>query len=129
MEQQTNGRRLEINIEPIQPIYLTDEALIEFRDPDTTQGGRVSFRRVGRKLLVEFQDLDPGVEPTGAIANPVEAPNIVAIIDYTLAWLENLSKVTLPGAWDTARPLGFDGVPILTKVRDQIQQEIENGIT
>ena len=127
MDDQTNGPRLEINIEPIQPIYLKNETLIEFRDPRTMQGGRVSFRRIGIKLVVEFQDLDPGVEPTNAVANPVEAANIVAIIDYTMEWLRNLKAVTLPGAWDTARPLGFDGLETLQKARDQLEMENPDG--
>ena len=127
MDNQNTGPRLEINIEQIQPIYLTDETLIEFRDPVTMQGGRVSFRRVGRKLIVAFEDLDPGVEPTGAVENPVEAANIVAIIDLTITWLENLNKVTLPGSWDTARPLGFDGLETLKKVKKQLEMELENG--
>lgn len=123
MNSRNIGPRLEIDIEAIQPIYLTDETLIEFRDPLTMQGGRVSFRRKGLILLVEFQDLDPGVETTKAIANPVEAGNIVAIIDYTIEWLKNLDKVTLPGSWEIARPLGFDGIETLEKVKAQLQQE------
>ena len=116
--------KLEIAWEPISALFLENECIMGFRDPDTMRGGRITIRRDDEGLLiVAFEDLDPGVNPTAVVADPVEAGNAVAILELTMEWLNNLKAVTLPAAWDTARPLGFDGIPTLEKLAQQLKQE------
>lgn len=117
--------RLDIQFTPEQPIYVTDECHLVFRDPATMLGGVVTIRRdpKGSGLIVAFEDLDPGVKASGVTSDPVEADNLVAILDKTIAWLENLAAVTLPGAWENAMPFGFDGLAALQAARDQLATE------
>lgn len=114
-----------VDITPAPPIFLNDVFTIEFRDEVSGQGGYVSFRRENPDLMtVAFVDLDPGVEPQKAVADPVKADNILAIVQYTIAWLKALKPITYPTGFDAARPLNFDGLPVLEKLAEQLKSEL-----
>lgn len=114
--------QLKIEVEIIPALYLPDMATLEFRNPATKRGGRVCFTQTGNKLLVEFVELDPDVEPVRAIADPVEAAHILDIVRYVIRWLENL-QMHLPSQVDNAKPLTFDGLPTLRKLEKQLLLE------
>lgn len=119
-----NQGKLVINAEEVPALYLKDETMIEFRDPGTMRGGRIGFKREGQRLLVEFIDLDPGVEPIKAIEDPVEAANILAIVDYVIQWIENLNAVFRESTMRNTLPIGFDGLPVLKKLSRQLRLEV-----
>lgn len=114
---------LKLDVEVIPAIGLNNITMIEFRDTDTMRGGRVNVRREGTKLLVEFIDLEPGVVPIKAISDPVEARNILAIVEYVISWIERMQKY-IPSIVENTKPLGFDGLPILNKLAEQMKLEI-----
>ncbi len=118
--------QLQIEVEIIPALYLPDMATLEFRNPATTRGGRVCFTQVKNKLLVEFVDLDPNVEPIKAIADPVQAGHILDIVRYVIQWLENL-RMHLPTQVDSAKPLAFDGLPTLRKLEKQLLLEVDEN--
>lgn len=114
---------LELDVAVIPEPMLDKVTMIEFRDADTMRGGRVNVRREGTRLLVEFIDLEPGVIPVKAISDPVEAKNILAIIDYVIEWLERMAKFS-PTLVDNTKPLAFDGLPVLKKLSEQMRLEV-----
>lgn len=116
------NNQLEIDVEVIPAPYLPDTTMVEFRNPQTMRGGRVSFSRQGNKLMVEFIDLDPNVEPINAIADPVEAGHILDIVRYVIDWLEKMRKFS-PTLLDDTKPLAFDGLPTLRKLEKQLLLE------
>lgn len=114
-----------VGVEPVPPIFKEDFFMIEFRDEVSGQGGRVSFKRENPDLMtVAFVDLDPGVEPRKAVADPVKAENILAIVQYTIAWLKALKPITFPGGFEAATPLNFDGLPVLEGLVEQLKSEL-----
>jgi hypothetical protein len=115
-------KQLEIDVEVIPALYLPDITMIEFRNPETMRGGRVSITRQGTKLLVEFIDLDPGVEPVKAIADPVEAGHILDIVRYTIEWIEKMRKFS-PTLVDNTKPLAFEGLATLKHLEKQLLLE------
>lgn len=119
------AKALTIEFSPLPPIFLEDVYMLDFKDPKTGQYGRVSFRRENPELLtVSFTDLGPGVEPHKAVADPVKAENILAIVLYTIAWLKALKPITYPGGFEAAQPLNFDGLPVLEKLAEQLKSEL-----
>lgn len=116
------NEQLKIEVEIIPALYLPDMTMLEFRNPETRRGGRVCFTQVKNKLLVEFVDLDPNVEPVKAIADPVEAGHILDIVRYVIEWLEKL-RMHLPSQVDNTKPLAFDGLPALRKLEKQLLLE------
>lgn len=114
---------LELDVEVIPAVGLKNITMIEFRDINTMRGGRVNVRREGVKLLVEFIDLEPGVEPVKAVSDPVEAHNILTIIEYAIEWIEKMKKFS-PSLVENTKPITFDGLPILKKLAKQIRLEV-----
>lgn len=114
-----------VGITPMPPIFLEDTYMIEFRDEVSMQGGRVTFKRVNPELMtVAFTDLSPGVEPQKAVADPVLAENILAIVMYSIAWLKALKPITYPTGFEAAKPFGFSGLPALEKLAEQLKAEL-----
>jgi len=114
--------QLKIEVEVMPAFYLPDVTLVEFRNPETMRGGRVSFTRAGNKLFVEFIALDPNVEPVNAIADPVQAGHILDIVRYVIQWLEKIQSFS-PTLVDNTKPLAFDGLPVLRKLEQQLLLE------
>ena len=114
---------LELDVEVIPAVGFRNITMIEFRDTDTMRGGRVNVRREGFKLLVEFIDLEPGVEPVKAISDPVEARNVLAIVEYAIEWLVKMQKYS-PTLVENTKPITFDGLPILKKLAEQLRLEV-----
>ena len=114
---------LKLDVEVIPAVGLKNITMIEFRDTDTMRGGRVNVRREGKKLLVEFIDLEPGVTPVKAISDPVEAANILAIVEYAIEWIGKMQTFS-PSLVENTKPLAFDGLPILKKLAEQMRLEV-----
>ena len=114
---------LNLDVEVIPAVGLKNITMIEFRDTDTMRGGRVNVRREGKKLLVEFIDLEPGVTPVKAISDPVEAANILAIVEYAIEWIGKMQTFS-PSLVENTKPLAFDGLPILKKLAEQMRLEV-----
>ena len=114
-----------VTVIPIEPIFLQDTFIIEFRDMVTMQGGRVTFKRVHPELMeVAFTELDKGVVPRNAVPDPVSPENTLAIVNFTILWLRNLKRLSLPGAFDVAKPSNFSGLVTLEKLAKQIKGDI-----
>ena len=114
-----------VGITPMPPIFLEDRYIIEFRDEVSNQGGHITFKRVNPDLMtVAFSNLSPGVEPHKAVADPVLAENILAIVMYTIAWLKALRPITYPTGFEAAKPLNFSGLPALEKLAEQLKAEL-----
>jgi hypothetical protein len=89
------------------------------------QGGRIEFRRVNPALMeVAFADLSPGVVPRNAVPDPVSPENTLAIVNYTILWLNNLKRLSLPGSFELAKPPDFSGLEALEKLAKQIQGDL-----
>lgn len=125
LKYRNSGTAFKVEVISVEPIFLNDTFLIEFRDMVTMQGGRVSFRRVNPGLMeVAFTDLSQGVVPRRAVPDPVSPENTLAIINYTILWLKNLQRLSMPGAFDIAKPPDFDGLDTLEKLAKQIQGDL-----
>jgi hypothetical protein len=114
-------------LEPIPALHATDFSMVEFRDPKTHLGGRVIFHRVGDKLLVEFDSLEPGVMPVRAFESPVMAGAAAQAVRHAIEWLEAVDKMMVPGAMEGARPTTFEGLSILERLAEQLEKEARHG--
>ena len=120
-----SSKAFTLDFQPLPPLFLEDVYMINFQDPETGQYGRVSFKRETPELMtVAFVDLGPGVVPRKAVADPVKAENILAILQYTIAWLKALKPITYPGGFEAAKPLNFEGLPVLERLAEQLKSEL-----